>query len=1644
MNNEKSRLSFVTQRGHIPASARRPAPAATWLGRLRALLVGLALAVVPMAAASSGSIFLNAETVDTASPQAQATRQAVGSFSGKRLHLVQFTGPIKPQYLADLSSDGLVLVNYIPDNAYLVWGDAAALTRMQTRARLAQSAVQWDGPWKDEYKVHPDVFADRKSDGQPIASRKAEGDRYIVQLVADFTENAATMRELAGLGGSVFADPGALPGLANRHVKLPPASLALFAMRPDIISIHPFIEPTQNDERQSIIVAGNLVGNGPAPGNYLTQLSTWGFNLSQFTSSGIVVDVTDDGADINPGGAAAPPINSVSGPVAANHFVLFVNGDRPIGAAVPVGTSRYVYKGLFGTPGIDSGLGNSGHGQLNMSIIGGYVPTGTMGGVNFAAFPHADASGYRYGLGIAPFVRMGNSVIFDPTFTNPAYPTLISAAYGANARISSNSWGANTSGGYNASSQTYDGLVRDAQGGVGGNQPMVIVFSAGNAGPGGQTIGAPGTGKNVITVGAAEGVQAFGGADGCGITDAGADNANEMISFSSRGPAADGRKKPDIVAPGTHISGMAFVTPTSAGNATAVATFRGDGVCGGVGAVPFPAGQNWYTASSGTSHSAPAVAGGAALVFQQFLNNPSYLSANRMPASGAPSPALVKAYLMNSTRFMTGIAGDNLWSSAQGMGMINLGTAFDGVSRAIRDQVAADRFTASGQVRQFSGTTADPTKPFRVTLAWTDVPGATAGNAYVNNLDLLVVAGGTMYRGNVFSGAASVAGGAADPRNNVESVFLPAGITDFTVIVTGTNIAGQADPTVVGVNQDFALVAYNSGPLTVSTGAVLASGALTVTSGNGIVEPLECNNFNAVLQNVGAGGATALSSVITSSTPGAVITQGSSAYPNIASLGNASNGTPFQLSTSNAIACGTQINLTNTVTFTGGMSPVAIPFSVLVGQPKAANYAFASSSGTIPAGGAVLAGSQDDDALVTFAAPFTFSIYDTVVSAGTNIRLSTNGNIQFTPSGGNAAFANTALPGSVLGNVPGVLPYWDDLDLSGGNNGIFSDVTGVAPNRTLKLEWKGIRYNVPADVVNFAVFFHENSDAFEFVYNNAATASGGSATVGVQASGTGSVFTQFSFNTGGVITPGLKLSATRAPAICNTGPAQCTVAPPTMTSANNTAFTIGTPGSFVMNATGIPTPAIAAVGALPLGVTYNPATKTLAGTPAAGTAGVYPLTVTASNGVPPNANQSFALTVNAPPPPTNGYAPGTTFVTSSSNASPTIVATMNAVCPANGQLIVTATGESGAKSNFAGNAFIGLAFSIARDSTATDNANVLQSSALATFNGDANRDFLNVQRVDACTPSQAYTYALTAYATTPQTSTYIGSFVYNARMTLSGGPADTSIMAGTKFVTSASNPVPTIVTSLPVVCPANGTVFVAGSGESASVSNVAGTAFIGLAYSIARDSTLTDNANVVQSSSLSRFNGDANRDFLSVARRDTCTPGQTNTYHLTAYATTTETSLVSSFVWNGRLTALKLPTSTNFVSGQQFVTNSTNPAPTLLNTLAVVCPASGTALVSASGESAAISNFAGNAFIGLAYSLARNGTVTDNTNVVQSSALAAFNGDANRDFLSLQRVDSCTPGATDTYWLTVYPTTAQTGAATQSFMWNGRLTAIVP
>jgi hypothetical protein len=87
---------------------------------------------------------------------------------------------------------------------------------------------------------------------------------------------------------------------------------------------------------------------------------------------------------------------------------------------------------------------------------------------------------------------------------------------------------------------------------------------------------------------------------------------------------------------------------------------------------------------------------------------------------------------------------------------------------------------------------------------------------------------------------------------------------------------------------------------------------------------------------------------------------------------------------------------------------------------------------------------------------------------------------------------------------------------------------------------------------------------------------------------------------------------------------------PQFTSGDAASFTVGEAGSFTVMASGSPAPSLSVSGDLPDGVSFTDngdGTATLAGTPAAGSAGGHSVTLTASNGIDPDATQMFMLTV---------------------------------------------------------------------------------------------------------------------------------------------------------------------------------------------------------------------------------------------------------------------------------------------------------------------------------------------------------------------------------------------------------------------------------
>ncbi len=658
-----------------------------------------------------------------------STVTAESNLSEKDYYVVQLAGPTNDEWLDSLRANGIEILQYVPHQAFFVYGDANAIRKATNNSR-----VRWVGHFTEAEKIPTVTEAqlNNAKNGSKLDSRisplELTGNDKAIFDVAIFAR--ANMAETASAIGSYYG--GNVKNQINLpnnffnviRVELNLGSVNDVAKLPGVIRIDPYFRPRAEDERAAQIISGNYT-NGTtinAPGyNPQTQFGVNGMNVT--------VAVVDDGVAIpGNGGFYVTSSNTVNGPLR--------------GATV----------------------GANGHGHLNASIIAGDTPFGGL-----------DPTNYNYGMGIAPKAHIINIPLLRTGYTGVdadlANDTVTTQGpNGVFGFLSNNSWGAGTNGNaYDALAAQYDGFVRDASTAAGIN-PLVLLFSAGNSGASGLT--RPKVAKNVISTASSENLRTE--------LDTTANNMEDISSFSSRGPAADTRVKPDITAPGQAVSGGQAGT---------------DALFGNIGTD-----HRW---SSGTSHAVPQIAGAAAL-FTQFWKN-GHSNQN-------PSPALVKAALINATVDMTGTSATaGVPNGAEGWGRLFMKNMLNsGTPTFYLDQ--DNTLSATGDVASGTFKVADATKPVRLTLVWTDPP-ATADPALINNLDLEITVNGNTYKGNVFTNGLSTPGGAADNRNNVENVFLPAGIPAGSVLVArakatainGDGVLGNADTT----DQHFAFVGYN-------------------------------------------------------------------------------------------------------------------------------------------------------------------------------------------------------------------------------------------------------------------------------------------------------------------------------------------------------------------------------------------------------------------------------------------------------------------------------------------------------------------------------------------------------------------------------------------------------------------------------------------------------------------------------------------------------------------------------------------------------------------------------------------------------------------------------------------------------------------
>ncbi len=458
----------------------------------------------------------------------------------------------------------------------------------------------------------------------------------------------------------------------------------------------------------------------------------------------------------------------------------------------------------------------------------------------------------------------------------------LTAAHNDGARVHSNSWGDDGTRAYTSWSRDIDDFSYQ-------KEDSLVMFAVSNGG----ISTTPENAKNVFAVGASD-------RDG---------NANNHCSGGT-GPTLDGRRKPEIYAPG----------------------------CSTVSAA---SGQACGTRSlTGTSMASPAVTGAAALVRQYFVEG-WYPSGVKTPADALiPSGALLKATIASGAQDMTGVSGYP--SNLEGWGRVNLerSLAFDGDARRLA--VLADVRNGDGlQATQSSSYTlnvSSANEPLRITLAYTEPPATLlASDPVINNLNLKVTApdGSSTYWGNVNNGnGESIIGGIPDAKNSLEQVMFATPATGlYTVEVIGAAVPQGP--------QGFALVATGAIEVRAGTPSLKykSNRLLDVTplgNNDGTLDPGETAQIPVTLDNRGSESMTGVSGRLSVDRPDLVrITRVDAAWPNIAARATGESLPPhFELTAAPAAACGQALRFSLTSDADQLPEPQVSNFTIELGNPR--------------------------------------------------------------------------------------------------------------------------------------------------------------------------------------------------------------------------------------------------------------------------------------------------------------------------------------------------------------------------------------------------------------------------------------------------------------------------------------------------------------------------------------------------------------------------------------------------------------------------------------------------------------------------------------------------------------------------------------
>ena len=775
-------------------------------------------------------VTLQGRSVDPAAEAAHGHKRGdrSGIPSGKRplLVVVQFVGPLKDDWLSKLRATGVRVVSYMAENAELVHAEGDA--RAALRDYVASAAeVRGAFPLSARDKLAPGV---------------AGSGRVSVAIQTLSGADGAAARDRVEQLGEVNGTPSAFGPYSTLRASIDASRLDDLATDPGVVAVEAQRTPRLLDERQGLILANGDITASPGTG-YLEAHDALLFGPSETPGAlPFVIDVTDSAIG--------------DGTTTPTHDDL-----REDGAAA--GASRLAYVHKLSTEGDDPAArqGCDGHGTINASIIAGFN--------DGSAAASKDAAGFRYGLGVEPRARLGGTTLFQcdgdfddggKTFRQIAEDAYLADGSGYDgARVMNNSWGATEAAGdYDATAQEFDAIVRDAV-------PSLAGAAAAGAGRGGGQR-RPWRPDDQHAWNRQE--RHHGGRERerarirCRLLRhaerRGQQRQRHRDLLQPR--ADDGRAhQAGPRGPGHALSGLGWRSTARPSTEPASAASHLHRPASSSPERPTRPAAAPRTPRRRSRHWPPRHAGPTAA---RPGSGPRRRWSRRCSSAARRRP---RASARASSRASTRASAWRAWEALRGAGAGST-TSPSSSRRAVR--ISRGPFDV-----------ASPATPVRVTLAWTDAAGTARRRLLRQRSRPRGDRGRRPLRGNQLAGGVSIPGGAADQRNNVESVVVPAGQLDsLAVRVRATNIAGDGVPGGGTTDQDFSLVVSNVGAPTGRAALTPTAARIVDEDGDGVLEPREPYSVEATVTNTGPVASAPVTGTLTSTTPGVAVSSSTASF----------------------------------------------------------------------------------------------------------------------------------------------------------------------------------------------------------------------------------------------------------------------------------------------------------------------------------------------------------------------------------------------------------------------------------------------------------------------------------------------------------------------------------------------------------------------------------------------------------------------------------------------------------------------------------------------------------------------------------------------------------------------------------------------